>query len=170
MKNNNKIKNIITGVIIALMVVVAGAVVIRTVGLPDVTGFFKPNYEEQAAERAESQKSILGSWEASGDPGFTIDIWKDADGGFHAIVNKSENDGTVMYWQMDGVWQDFEQGFFYSTGKKSLATYDMDGNVSETVYYEDGTGNISATDDGIVWNDEKEKAGDGITFVYIGEY
>lgn len=165
---NKKTKNIITAVIIGVMVVAAGAVLAISLGLPKIK--LGPDEEKILEERHESQKGILGEWTDPDDPTFVIDVWKDAKGGFHAIINKSDNDGEVIYWEMDGVWQDFENGFFYSTCKKSIAKYDMDGNLTETVVYEDGSGSISAVNGGVVWEDKKEKMGDGITFEYTGEY
>lgn len=165
---SNKKKNIITVVIVAVMLVIAGVVILLAKGLPKIQ--IGKTEEEKLEERAESQKGVLGEWTDPDDEGFVIDIWKDERGRFHAIVNQSDNNGTVIFWQMEGVWQDFENGFFYSECRKSIATYDMDGNVSEQVVYTDGSGSFSAVDDGIVWNDKKEKAGDGITFTYTGEY
>ena len=71
---------------------------------------------------------------------------------------------------MDGKWQDSETGFVYSEAKKTKAKYDTDGNLSQEVIYEDGSGSFAVSGDGLIWKDKKEKTGDGITFSYSGEY
>ena len=171
--DNKKKKNTSTLIIVLIMLAAAAAVIISVKGMPDFfSGALDGNYDERKAERQEQQKAILGEWQAADDTGFIIDIWRDGEGLFHAIVNISEQDGQVTFWEMSGSWQDSQQGFSYSDCKKTLVTYDGDGNPTTTVEYEEGSGSITAgsEEEGIVWSDNQEKRGDKISFIYIGEY
>ncbi len=173
MEGKNK-KNIFTIVIIVIMLATALGVVIYVKGIPklslsDVN--LDAGYEERKEKRDELQRALLGEWQDPGNERFVIDTWRDGDGGFHAIINLSEAEDQVYFWEMDGSWQDNENGFVYQQCKKSFVTYDANGSPTEEIIYEDGTGSITlAGSSGIKWKDDKEKMGDRITFTYIGEY
>ena len=170
---DKKKKNAFTLVIVLIMIVAAVVVVISVKGLPDgISEVFDGNYDERKAERQELQKTILGEWQAADDTGFIVDVWRDGEGLFHAIVNISEADGSVIFWEMSGSWQDSRQGFSYSDCKKTHVSYDGDGNPTSSVDYEGGSGSIYAGSEaeGIVWTDDQEKTGDSVSFIYIGEY
>ena len=169
--DDKKNKNIATVVAVLVMIAVAAFVIIRVKGLPQISGsIVDGNYDERKEKRVDDQRAIMGEWQAEDNEDFIIDVWRDAEGLFHAIVNITEQDGEVVFYEMSGSWQDNEGGFLYSDCKKSVVTYDMDGNSSEEVVYTDGAGSITGRGDSIVWKDKEEKAGDGITFIYIGEY
>ena len=154
------------------MLAVAAVVIISVLGTPDIKGLsLDGNYEERKLERKELQKQILGEWQDPDNERFVIDVWRDGEGGFHAIVNYSEKEGEVYFWEMDGSWQDNEDGFVYSGCKKTFVVYDTMGNPTEQVIYEDGSGVIaSAGEEALKWTDNKEKMGNKITFSYVGEY
>ncbi len=173
MESKKKKNNIFTIVIIVIMLAAALGVVIYVKGLPKLSLSnvnLDSGYEERKEKRDELQRQLLGEWQDPNNERFVIDTWRDGEGGFHAIINLSEAEDEVYFWQMDGSWQDNEDGFVYQNCKKSFVTYDASGNPSEEVIYEDGSGSIVLARDGIKWNDNKEKMGDRITFTYIGEY
>ncbi len=165
---SKKTKNIIT--IIAVLVMIAGAmgVIISVKGLPKLS--LDAGYEDRKEKRDEAQRAVLGEWVAPDNSNYVIDVWRDGEGGFHAIVNLSERENEVYFWEMDGNWQDAIGGMAYTTCVKSKVTYDKEGNPTSEEIYTDGSGSIYAKGDGIVWDDNKEKMGDGITFLYSGEY
>ena len=171
--DNKKKKNTLTIAIIIIMLAAAAVIIFSVKGFPDIASeVFDGNRAEIKADRQEQQRTILGEWQAADDTGFIVDVWRDGDGLFHAIVNISEQDGSVIFWEMSGRWQDNWQGFYYIDCKKTKVSYDGDGNPSSVVEYEDGKGFITAgsSDEGIVWSDNQEKTGDNISFIYIGEY
>ena len=112
----------------------------------------------------------MGEWVAPDDEDFVIDIWRDEKGMFRAIVNQTDEEGTVLYWEMSGVWNDSMGGFSYTEGTKKQVTYDIDGNATQEVIYTDGTGKFTGDGEGLKWKDDKEKAASKITFTYSGEY
>ena len=168
MENKNKKSNIGFIIIVIVMLAVAAGVIFKFVGLPKLN--LDPGYDSRKEKREESQSEIMGEWVDPDNENFVIDIWRDKDGVFHAIVNLTEEDAQVIFWEMDGKWQDSETAFVYSEAKKTKAKYDTDGNLSQEVIYEDGSGSFAVSGDGLIWKDKKEKTGDGITFSYSGEY
>ncbi|MCR5098829.1 MAG: hypothetical protein K6B14_07775 [Lachnospiraceae bacterium] len=170
--NDKKNKNLPVIIAVLVMLGIAAVVIVSVLGVPRVPSVnLDQNYDERKEARSELQKKLLGEWQDPDNDRFVIDVWRDGDGGFHAMVNYSEQEGEVYFWEMDGSWQDNEDGFVYGGCKKSFVTYDSDGNPHEEILYEDGSGAIVLSgDDGIRWEDSKEKMGDKITFVYVGEY
>ena len=168
MDKKEKKSNIAFIIVVAAMLAVAAAVILKFVGLPKLN--LDPGYDSRKEKREESQSEIMGEWVDPDNENFVIDIWRDKDGLFHAIINLTEEDGQVIFWEMDGKWQDSEGGFIYSEAKKTHAKYDNDGNLSQAVIYEDGSGSFTTSGDGLIWKDKKENMGDGITFSYYGEY
>ena len=118
MEKKNKNLPIIIAVLI--MLALAAVVIISVLGMPDMSGVnLDGNYEERKLERNERQKMILGEWQAPDNDRFVIDVWRDGEGGFHAVVNLSEKEGEVYFWEMDGSWKDNEGGFVYSGCNKT---------------------------------------------------
>lgn len=165
--SKKKKQNILTIAAIVVMLAVAIGVIIAFKGLPQIE--FDEGSEERKEQSLEAQETILGEWIDPDDENFVIDIWRDGKGLFHAIINKNEEENQVTFWEMSGVWQDFENGFFYSDCKKSIWTYDGE-NRTEEVIYTDGSGSLSGDENGVIWDDKEEKAGKGITFIYTGDY
>lgn len=173
-KAKKKRNNIITAIVIVAMLLAAGAVILSVKGLPEVANPFDnigKSDEEELQERNSRQEEVLGEWVSPDDETFVIDVWRDGSGEFHAMINRSEAENDIIFWEMDGAWQDYLNGFQYTNCKKTRVTYDSDGNATENVEYEDGAGSISGNqDDGLTWDDKKEKAGKDVTFTYSGEY
>ena len=170
--SEKKNKNLPVIIAVLVMLGIAAMVIVSILGMPDFSGVsLDGNYDERKENREEQQKKLLGEWQDPDNERFIVDVWRDGEGGFHAVINLSEKEGEVYFWEMDGAWQDTVDGFVYSDCKKSLVTYDDSGNPHEEVLYEDGSGSITIKgDDGIRWEDKKEKTGDHITFTYVGEY
>ena len=171
MDSKKKKKNFFTIAAVLAMLVAAGAVIISVKGLPEFDISLDTGYDERKEKRDAKQDAILGEWTSPDDSNFVIDIWKDGSGDFHAIVNRSDSENDVLVWEFDCYWQDSKGGLLYSDGRKTHATYDSDGRVTEEEIYTDGSGSfVTKGEDGLVWEDKKEKEGNGVTFVYSGEY
>ena len=169
--NDKKGKNIATIVAVLIMIAIAAFIIIRVKGLPKISGsIIDGNYDERKEKRADDQRAIMGEWQAKDNEDFIIDVWRDGEGLFHAIVNITGSEGEIAFYEMSGSWQDNEGGFLYSDCKKSIVRYDRDGNPDEEIVYTDGSGSITGRGESIVWKDKEENTGDGITFIYIGEY
>ncbi len=166
--NKKKAANFLTGLIIVLMLVVAVLVILKVRGIPKLN--LDPGREERKEKREATQENLMGEWVAPDDEDFVIDIWRDEKGMFRAIVNQTDEEGTVLYWEMSGVWNDSMGGFSYTKGTKKQVTYDIDGNATQEVIYTDGTGKFTGDGEGLKWKDDKEKVASKITFTYSGEY
>lgn len=168
MNEDSKKKNRITVIIILAMLAIAAVVIVIVRGIPEVK--LDGGYSELREVRDEVQVSLLGEWRASDDENFVVDIWRDGEGLFHAIVNISQKEGEVVFYEMSGDWQDFDAGFKYSDCKKTVVTYDEDETAHTNEIYSDGTGSMNLKDGRLVWTDKKEKTGDNVIFDYVGEY
>jgi len=168
--NGKKKKNTITVIAVAVMLLAALAVLLMVRGLPNFSKDKESKEEKEAKEQEASQFGVLGEWQAKDNEDYIIDVWKDGEGEFHAIVNYSEKEDEVYFWEMSGSWQEFQKGFSYGDCKKTRVTYDSEGKPTEEVIYTDGEGSITANGDSIKWKDKKEKFGDKVTFEYVGEY
>ena len=67
------------------------------------------DYDKKWVDEA-SPDSVLGQWEASDEKTFTIDVWKDENGLYHAVINRKKHTDTVAFWEMSskGVASDGE--------------------------------------------------------------
>ena len=115
----------------------------------------------------EEAKRFAGEWRDDANNAI-LDIWVSSDAVCHGeiIVTNGENDLT--FWYFTGTLVDEE--IVYLDGERVDAHYDESGNVDDTSAYTRGRGKIGFSGKNLFWIDSKEDAGNGMKFVYYGEY
>lgn len=123
--------------------------------------------ETQVNTDLEEAKRFAGEWRDDANNAI-LDIWVSSDAVCHGeiIVTNSENDLT--FWYFTGTIVDEE--IVYLDGERVDAHYDESGNVDDTSAYTRGRGKIGFSGKNLFWIDSKEDAGNGMKFVYYGEY
>lgn len=109
-----------------------------------------------------------GEWsdEAGGDT--VIDMWCDDTGLWNGEISRRDGDNRASFWSFTGSAKG--NVIKYADMECIRGIYDDEGEVTEELVYENGSGSISITDGRMSWQDDMENAGAGISFIYSGEY
>jgi len=113
-------------------------------------------------EELMDEKAFIGTWVC----------------GRASIVIEPESNGYAVniHWGGSAVesseWTYFcvfdgEKLVNHGDGVYKIVTYTDDVNFTEDVQYEDGSASFELVDGNLIWNDEKEDAGNDMTFEYV---
>lgn len=84
---------------------------------------------------------------------------------YYILISRTVSNDEVWEWTMQGVFDD--RGVLeYNNCKKYVSKLISVGNYDSTLAYENGTGRLIYVDGGIQWEDNQEKAGEGIFFIH----
>jgi len=121
--------------------------------------------EDEIVEMDDFEGSeFLGNWECERasisveieSVGFAVNV--------HWGSSAFESTVWTYYCLYDG-----EKLVNHGDGVKTNITFDEEGNESDEVVYEDGAVTFTMEDGKLVWNDEKENAGEGMAFEKLPE-
>ena len=119
-----------------------------------------------AASKAEVDFSGEWSDEAGGDT--VIDMWSDESGLWYGEISKSDGFDRARFWSFSG--SAAGNVIKYENMECIRGIYNEEGEVTEEIIYQNGSGSISITDGKMSWQDDIEGAGAGISFIHTGEY
>ncbi len=124
-----------------------------------------PQPEEQEPERSGNGADFLGIWESDR---VTVELCPREEGGWRALVSwggsATEHTSWEYLCQAEG-----DALVCTGSGTKTELVWSEDGEPeSDTVVYSDGTARFSLNGEGqLLWQDEKENAGEGLVFSHV---
>ena len=84
---------------------------------------------------------------------------------YYILISRNVSNDEVWEWTMQGIFDD--RGVLeYNNCEKSVSKLISVSNYDSTLAYENGTGRLIYVDGGIKWEDNQEKAGEGIFFIH----
>ena len=106
------------------------------------------------------EKAFIGTWVCGRA---SMEITPDANG-YDVEISWANSAAEVCEWSYFCLF-DGEKLMNHADGVNKDVTYAEDGSSTEVVNYEDGAVTFELNEDNmILWNDEKENAGDGMAF------
>lgn len=131
----------------------------------------KTSEEESEAEEVETAgmedfegSEFVGQWECE-RASISVEIESI---GFVVNVHWGSSAFESTVWSYNCLY-DGEKLVNHGDGVKTNLTFDEEGNESDEVVYEDGAVSFTIEDGKLIWNDEKENAGEGMAFEKIPE-
>ena len=121
-----------------------------------------------AKNTAGSTVDFSGEWTEEKNGTVVIDIWSEAEGEWCGEISRVDGDDMVSFWSFTGTADG--NTLSYSDMSRVVGKYDNEGEVTEETVYEGGSGSIVLKKELMSWKDDAEGAGDGLTFIYSGEY
>jgi hypothetical protein len=129
--------------------------------------FDEEDYEEE--EPAPEPDLFSGTWL---DGKYAVEIdWEGI--GYRILVSLANTPSEFTEWEYSGFYYEEEKTIVTMPfGMKTEVIYGEDGTAeSWTTVYEDGSAIFGLNEEGkLIWNDEKEHAGDGLAFVKVEEF
>ncbi len=109
---------------------------------------------------------LVGRWRESIAGRGVIDISSAGGAHFNIEIAWADSAFTTYYWYCYGIYDAAQGGIAYNSGCQVEETYDeQDVPPTTTVMYEDGSGLFLLTEEGIIWEDYKENAGEDCVFI-----
>ena len=111
---------------------------------------------------------FAGEWTDEAGGPTVVDIWVDDAGIWHGEISRSDDDAVASFWSFSASAEG--NTLIYTDMQHMRGIYDEEGEVTEDNIYSDGSGKLILTDGKLSWQDDKEGAGNGLLFIYSGEY
>ncbi len=111
---------------------------------------------------------FAGEWTDEAGGSTVVDIWVDDAGIWHGEISRSDDDAVASFWSFSASAEG--NTLIYTDMQHMRGIYDEEGEVTEDNIYSDGSGKLILTDGKLSWQDDKEGAGNGLLFIYSGEY
>ena len=124
-----------------------------------------PNAKNTAPKEA---ADFSGEWTDEAGGPTVIDIWRDDEGVWHGEISRSDDEASASFWSFFGNADG--DTITYTDMQCVRGIYDEEGEVTEENIYVDGSGRFILKDGRLSWQDDKEGAGNGLVFIYSGEY
>ena len=154
MKKNDNIHKHHPHILITLL----AAFLITSCGIPNA---------KNTASGGESA-DFSGEWTDEAGGPTVIDLWRDDAGLWHGEISRSDTEDSASFWSFSG--EGNGDTISYSDMQRVRGLYDEEGEVTEESIYTDGSGKLILTEQRLSWQDDKEGAGNGLIFIYSGEY
>ena len=117
---------------------------------------------------AKESADFSGEWSDEAGGSTVIDMWRDDEGLWHGEISRGDDDYTASFWSFSGTGTG--NTLSYKDMQRVRGVYDEEGEVTEESIYVDGSGKLILKDGKLSWQDDKEGAGNGLVFIYSGEY
>ena len=133
-------------------------------------GYSARTYVETPAEDDNPCMNIVGSYVDSYSGRAYMDIACEGADGAAVVINWGDGAAANMKWVFHGT-MDADGAVHYTSGRKIYETYDENGEMSENIRWEDGTGTFTLQEDGtITWQDDKDDQGHNCKFEFYSGY
>ena len=121
--------------------------------------------KETAATKVPKDFALEGTWVDETSQRASMEITAGDNGQYDVEISWGSSATESTVWTFGGEFNREEGFLYYKSGRKIIETTDEEGNTSEEVKYEDGSGALVFEDGAMLWQDDKEGAGDECRFV-----